>query len=140
FPLSFIGSCLGSYTITLIPSDFLRPLVVVLLIVIAVYTLRKKTWGDRMVYTGMTRGMAAAAALLVYAIGFYDGFFGSGTGSFLIFLMIFAGFDFIRAAGNAKVLNFGSSLGALITFGALGHVHVVFGIAMGLSMVAGALV
>lgn len=139
FPLAFIGSCLGSFAITRIPSEFLRPLIVVLLILITVYTLVKKNWGGQTVFSGMSARTLAIVVPLVFVIGFYDGFFGPGTGSFLIFLMVYAGFDFVRASGNSKVLNFGSNAGALILFASLGHVHYVYGLAMGIAMVMGAL-
>jgi uncharacterized membrane protein YfcA len=82
---------------------------------------------------------AIFAVLFAFAIGYYDGFFGPGTGSFLIFCMLLIGFDFVSAAGNAKVLNFGSNLASFITFAVLDSVNFTYGIPMGIAMVAGAL-
>lgn len=139
FPLSLMGSALGSYTITLIPSTFLKPLVVIMLILITLYSLIKKNWGVRSSYPGLVLKTATFAALFAFVIGYYDGFFGPGTGSFLIFCMLLIGFDFVSAAGNAKVLNFASNLASLITFAILDSVNFSYGIPMGIAMVAGAL-
>jgi uncharacterized protein len=78
--------------------------------------------------------------IIIFAIGFYDGFLGPGTGSFLLFSFLIIGFDFVQAAGNARILNFGSNIAALIIFLSMGTVNFAYGIPMGLAMVAGALV
>ncbi len=72
-------------------------------------------------------------------IGFYDGFFGPGTGSFLIFAFLLIGLDFIQAAASGKLLNFVSNIVSLITFLFLDVIHFEYGIIMGLSMILGAL-
>ena len=77
---------------------------------------------------------------MALALGFYDGFFGPGTGSFLIFGFLFLGYDFVTAAGNAKALNFASGAGALVSFAVAGTVYWNYGIAMGISMILGAIV
>lgn len=140
FPFSFIGSAVGSYCITQIPSEFLKPLVVALLVLIALYTLGKKGRGSLYGsgYRGMSLITAAAAALIAGAIGFYDGFFGPGTGSFLIFALLLLGFDFVGAAGNAKVLNFASNIASLATFLLLDSVNFTYGLPMAGAMILGA--
>ena len=77
--------------------------------------------------------------LLSLTLGFYDGFFGPGTGSFLLFGFIWIGFDFIGATANAKALNFASNLAAAILFSYMGAVDFSYAIPMGLSMIAGAI-
>ncbi|TVY00388.1 TSUP family transporter [Cohnella terricola] len=139
FPLALVGSAAGAYTVAFIPSSFLKPLVVVMLIAVTVYTAFKKNWGDRSTYRGLTKNAAIATAAIAAVIGYYDGFFGPGTGSFLIFAFLLLGFDFVLAAGNAKALNFASNIGSLLMFIALGKVNYVYGLPMGLAMVAGAL-
>jgi uncharacterized protein len=138
FPLSLGGAALGAYIIHRLPSDFLRPLVVVLLVAVTIYTLLKKNWGAASVYQGLSTRSAVLLGCGALAIGFYDGFFGPGTGSFLIFMFIFFGFDFVRASANAKVLNFASNLAALIMFWSLGSVSFTYGLPMGLAMILGA--
>lgn len=139
FPLSLIGSAIGAYTVTKIPPEFLKPLVITLLTLVAVYTLFKKDWGSQSTYKGMTRKIAYLSATIALIIGFYDGFFGPGTGSFLLFSFLMLGFDFVGAAGNSKVLNFGSNIAGMVTFMALGSVNYAYGIPMGLAMIAGAI-
>jgi uncharacterized membrane protein YfcA len=139
FPLALIGSVLGSYTVHFIPSSFLKPMVIVLLIAMTVYTFLKKNWGADAQKRKLTAAALAAVAIGTTVIGFYDGFFGPGTGSFLIFMFLFAGFDFVRASGASKVLNLGSNFGSLATFFFLGSVNWHYGVPMGIAMIAGAL-
>jgi hypothetical protein len=140
FPLSFVGAIAGAYFVHQIPADFLKPLVIVLLLAVLVYTLFKKNWGGVAMLGALGGWRGAALAGGALALGFYDGFFGPGTGSFLIFMYLFVGFDFVGASANAKVLNFGSNIASLATFFLLGSVNVYYGLPMGLAMVAGALV
>ncbi|WP_442603266.1 sulfite exporter TauE/SafE family protein [Paenibacillus sp. KN14-4R] len=140
FPLSFLGSVGGAYVIHLIPSGFLKPLVITLLVIVTIYTLFKKNWGAQTTYKAMTIGKAILLIIIASVIGFYDGFFGPGTGSFLLFVFLWYGFDFIGASANSKVLNLGSNLGSLITFILMGSVNFYYGIPLGLSMIVGALV
>lgn len=167
FPLSFIGSALGTYTVQLLPPDFLRPLVVVLLIAVLIYSLprtnairrlsgalrlpgsraaspsvrpeafnkQRDRPGEAAALSGWRKPAAAGCAL---ALGYYDGFFGPGTGSFLLFFFLLLGFDFVSASGNAKVLNFASNLASLAAFFWFKSVHLGYGLPMGLSMIAGA--
>ncbi|MFB6365008.1 sulfite exporter TauE/SafE family protein [Paenibacillus elgii] len=140
FPLSFIGSALGTYTIHLVPSTFLKPMVVGLLIVILIYTLLKKNWDGSGQQVRFTFASGLATAVCAFALGFYDGFFGPGTGSFLLFLFLMLGFDFVGASANAKVLNFASNIASLASFFWLKSVHLGYGLPMGLSMIAGSIV
>jgi uncharacterized membrane protein YfcA len=140
FPLSLLGSAAGALVVKLMPSDFLRPIVVVLLVAVTIYTLFRKNWGEKSTYSGITRKVALLGALAALGMGFYDGFFGPGTGSFLLFIFLTLGFDFVGAAGNAKVLNFGSNLAGMITFMSLGLVNYEYGIPMGIAMILGAIV
>lgn len=138
FWLSLAGSVAGAYIVQQIPSVFLRPLVIALLVIVALYTFLRKNWGTHSRYTGLTAPMAALAGFLSVALGFYDGFFGPGAGSFLLFGFLFLGFDFVEASGNAKALNFASNVGALATFALLGVVQYVYGLTMGAGMIIGA--
>lgn len=139
FPLSFIGSALGVIAVQQIPSQFLRPLVVVMLLVVTMYTFTRKEWGDTSTYQGITKKTAYLSGIAAFSIGFYDGFFGPGAGSFFIFAFLMIGFDFVTAAGNSKALNFASNIAAVITFIYFGSVHYYYAIPMGLSMILGAL-
>ncbi|MEK9198652.1 TSUP family transporter [Ureibacillus sp. FSL E2-3493] len=137
-PLIFIFSMIGAWTVHLMDSELLRPLIIVMLIVVLIYTLAKKNWGQLAERKPLKwkRGILFFSSLVLLA--FYDGFFGPGTGSFIIFVFLIMGFDFLEAAGNAKVLNFMSNIAALIMFLILGEVVFTYGIIMGLSMIVGA--
>lgn len=137
-PLSFIGSALGAYVVYLLPEKLMKNVIVALLVLVAVYTYRRKDWGD----TGTVQQLGVRALfgafIMALAIGFYDGFFGPGTGSFLIFGFLYLGYDFVTAAGNAKALNFASGVGALVSFAISGTIVWSYGVIMALAMIAGA--
>ncbi|MCC4721532.1 TSUP family transporter [Salinicoccus sp. RF5] len=137
FPLSFILSVCGALVAVRMPGEVLKPLVLVMLIFVLIYTLVKKDWGGIEKKAVFTREKIVFLVVFVMLIGFYDGFMGGGTGSFLMFLMLFCGFDFLRSAGNAKVLNFASNIGALLLFIIMGEVNYTYGLAMGASMILG---
>lgn len=138
FPLTFIGSMLGAWCVHLMDPQMLKPLMLIMLAAVAVYTIFKKDWGS--VYTPKKLSFRHYTIFLaaIFAIGFYDGFLGPGTGSFLIFAFLLIGFDFLKAAGNAKFLNFGSNIAGLLMFMFLGQVNYTYGIIMGLAQLAGA--
>lgn len=139
FPLSFLGSVIGVYLVQQIPSAFLKPLVVVMLLGVTVYTFTKKDWGDTSTYGGINRRVAWLSGVAAFGIGLYDGFFGPGAGSFFIFSFLLVGFDFVVSAGNAKALNFASNIAAVITFAYFGSINYHYAIPMGLAMIVGAI-
>ncbi|ATQ73429.1 hypothetical protein CR152_02060 [Massilia violaceinigra] len=131
----------GAYTVTKVPADFVRTLLPVVLVAVAVYTFRKKDFGSvhAPLHSGSTERWVAVG--IGAAIGFYDGFFGPGTGSFLLFLYVrFFGFDFLSASAAAKVVNVACNLSALMWFGYSGHVLWQLGLLMAACQVAGSLV
>ena len=138
-PLSFAGSAAGAYVGQhMLPEAVLKNIIVVLLVAVAVYTYRRKDWGDHSTAEKLGYGAFLGSLVMAFSLGFYDGFFGPGTGSFLIFAFLFLGFDFVTAAGNAKALNFASGVGALLFFAMGGSVIWSYGLIMGASMIAGA--
>ncbi len=138
---ALIFSFLGARTVVHVPGDFMRPAVLVLLIAVLIYTLWKKDLGKlhapRLSHAQqLWVGLATGAAL-----GFYDGFFGPGTGSFLIFAFVgLFGFSFLAASASAKVVNVITNLAALVYF--VSSSHVLYGVAapMAACNVAGSLV
>ena len=138
FPLSFIGSLTGVIVVRQIPPDFLRPLVVVMLIAVTIYSLVRKDWGETSTYHGMTKRMLYISSAVAFIFGFYDGFFGPGTGSFLLFAFLCVGFDFLGSAANARALNFASNIAAALLFSYFGVVNYVYAVPMGIAMIAGA--
>jgi uncharacterized membrane protein YfcA len=139
FPLSVLGSALGVYTVQFIPPHFLKPLVIVLLVLVTLYSLLRKNWGETSTYTGLTDKTVWLSGIIAFVLGFYDGFFGPGTGSFLLFAFLLVGFDFVTASGNARALNFGSNIAAVIVFGLMGSINYYYAIPMGSGMIIGAL-
>ena len=136
----FILAMLGASLATFLPAQLLKPIVIVILTLVLLYTIFKKDWGDVRRVQSFTVKKAILITILLSLIGFYDGFLGGGTGSFMMFILLMFGFDFLGAAGNAKVLNFASNLGALILFMILGEVNYLYGLIMAASMIVGSYV
>jgi len=137
---AFAFSYAGAAAVAWLPKDAVRPLILVMLVLAAVYTLKRKEFGQlhRPAHTG--RRELAYAALLGGVIGFYDGFFGPGTGSFLIFLFVrFFGFDFLHASAGAKVVNVATNLAALAYFLPNGYVLPLLAAGMALANVSGSM-
>jgi len=137
FALAFVGA----FTVTRISPDFLRKLLPFVLMAVAIYTFRKKDFGS--IHAPLHEGMKERVFAIGIGgcIGFYDGFFGPGTGSFLVFLFVrFFGFDFLGASAVAKVVNVACNLSALLWFGYSGHLIWQLGAVMALCNVAGSLV
>lgn len=138
--VSFVGSFAGAWAVTAISSDFLRKLLPLVLVFVLAYTLLKKDMGRHHAprYTG--RSEAIAACMIGLVIGFYDGFFGPGTGSFFVFLFVrLLGYDFLNASVSAKLLNIATNVAALILFTMKGHVWWHFAIPLALANVLGSL-
>ncbi len=136
----FAGSMAGAWTVTVISPDFLRRLLPVILLGVLIYTLARKDLGRHHAPRFEGRREALAAAVLGLTIGFYDGFFGPGTGSFFIFLFVrWLGFDFLHASASAKLLNTTSNLAAVMLFAWKGHVWWHFALVMAVANVVGSL-
>ncbi len=113
----------GAWTVTVISPDFLRRALPLILGGVLVYTLARKDLGRQHAPRFSGRREALAAGTLGLTIGFYDGFFGPGTGSFFVFLFVrWLGYDFLHASASAKLLNVTSNLAALILFISKGHI------------------
>ncbi|MDR2182903.1 MAG: TSUP family transporter [Clostridiales bacterium] len=118
------GSALGTWVVLLVNPDVLRVVLIVIVPVVAVFVLVKKDFGSRdRSDTLKTRTILIGAGIAAFVIGFYDGFFGPGTGTFLILIFtVFLRFDLVTANGNSKIINLSSNAGSLITFIANGQV------------------
>jgi uncharacterized membrane protein YfcA len=134
----FVGAMLGAWTVTVISPDFLRRALPLVLLGVLVYTVARKDLGRHHAPRFEGRAEAMAAATLGLTIGFYDGFFGPGAGSFFVFLFVrWLGYDFLHASASAKLLNVTSNLAALILFAVKGHVWWHFALAMAVANVIG---
>lgn len=135
---AFGASYCGALTMALWPRDLLRPIILVLLITVTVYTYRRKDFGVLGSETTQTGSGSLVAIAIGAAVGFYDGFFGPGAGSFLIFLFVrFLAVDFLRASAAAKIVNVATNSAALLYFVPNGDVMWPYGIAMALCNIAG---
>lgn len=135
------GSFIGAWVVTLIDPTFLRRLLPFILLAVLLYTLAKKDLG-RTHAPRHTPGRETALACAIGAvIGWYDGFFGPGTGSFFIFLFVrLLGYDFLNASASAKLLNVATNLAAIALFAMKGHVWWKIGLVMAVANVAGSLI
>jgi len=137
---AFAFSYAGAAAVAWLPKDAVRPLILILLVLAAIYTLKRKNFGQIHQPAHAGHRELLYAVLLGGVIGFYDGFFGPGTGSFLIFLFVrFFGFDFLHASAGAKVVNVATNLAALAYFVPNGYILPVLAAIMAAANVSGSL-
>ena len=138
---ALVGAFIGAWVVTLIDPSFLRRLLPFILLAVLLYTLAKKDLG-RTHAPRHARGRETLLACAIGAvIGWYDGFFGPGTGSFFIFLFVrLLGYDFLNASASAKLLNVATNLSALALFAMKGHVWWKIGLVMAVANVIGSLI
>jgi uncharacterized protein len=131
------GGAIGSVCVNLVPKEALQVVLPFLLIGMAIFFALSKSVRDDDAEARMTLMWFTFTA--AFGIGFYDGVFGPGTGSFfmLAFVMLL-GFGVRRATAHTKLLNFSSNLGSLIVFSFAGALLVPLGLAMGAAQFAGA--
>ncbi|MDC7701427.1 sulfite exporter TauE/SafE family protein [Vogesella indigofera] len=126
---AFAMAFLGAAAVSSVPQTLMRPLVLVLIVVMAIYTFRKKDFGQLARPQTVGTRERVLSVLIGGGIGFYDGLFGPGTGSFLIFLFVrcFA-FDFLQASAASKFVNLATNIAALSFFVPAGKV--LYGVAL----------
>jgi uncharacterized protein len=108
---------LGARAVSLVDKDSLKPFIIVMFSLVAIYTFIKKDFGKAQAKNLSNKQSLAIALLTGVIIGFYDGFFGPGTGSFLVFIYVFLfGFDFLQASASAKLVNATTNIAALYFF------------------------
>ncbi len=135
------GSFLGAWVVTRISADALRTALPFVLLMVLVYTLARKDLGRHHAPRFSGRAEALVASAVGAVIGFYDGFFGPGTGSFFVFLFVrLLGYDFLNASASAKLLNTSTNVAAIVLFGLKGHMWWHIAAVMAVANVAGSLV
>ncbi|MCL2657853.1 MAG: TSUP family transporter [Betaproteobacteria bacterium] len=138
---AFLGSWIGAQSVSLLHRETMKPLVLLLLILVGGYTFAKKDFGRMEGHPIALRWRLPVALGFGGIIGFYDGFFGPGTGSFLIFVFIrWFGFDFLRASAAAKLVNVATNLGAILFFSTHDGVYWKLAAMMAVANLLGALV
>ena len=138
---AFLGSAGGAVLASKIPTSSMRPMVLVLLIIVAIYTWFKPDLGKFENLRHLPKRRVQIAAIAGVVIGFYDGIFGPGTGSFLMLILVASlGYAFITASAIAKVVNVATNVGAIMVFGLNGAVLWQIGIILGIANISGAVI
>lgn len=138
---ALIFSYLGAMAVAYFPPALLRPLILALLVAVAVYTFLRKDFGAGENQDQATANPLLPSFVLGSIMGFYDGFFGPGTGSFLIFLLVrFFGMDFLHASASAKIVNVATNVAALAFFIPHGNAMVGVALAMAACNMGGAII
>ena len=134
---TFLGAALGTLGVRQIGPDTLKVVIPLLLIAVAVYSLRTPKLGEVDAKPQIARGRFDLVFGLL--LGFYDGFFGPGTGTFwTMAFVLMLGFNLTRATAHTKVVNFASNLCSLLIFGLAGKINYPAGIIMGSGQLIGA--
>ena len=137
---AFIGSACGARLAAEFPKSVFRPIIVILLFLVAIYTWKRPHLGmeENLKFTPKIRRLLVAGFGLL--IGFYDGIFGPGTGSFLLFILVgLIGYAFLKASATAKLVNIATNFAAIITFSATGHIWWKVGLILALANVSGSI-
>ncbi len=137
---AFIGSIAGAAFAASVPKEFFKPFIVLLLTSVAIYTWRKPELGmsENLKFTNQKR--LFLVALIGLLIGFYDGIFGPGTGTFLVFFLVSGiGYAFLKASGTAKLVNIATNAGAILSFQITGHIWWQLGLLLAIANVSGAI-
>jgi uncharacterized membrane protein YfcA len=133
-----LAAVAGAEAVTLVDISLLRPLLLVLLGIMVVYTIARPKLGEVGADGETPKAGTAGFIALAAVFGFYDGFFGPGAGSVLMFALVrWFGFNFLRAAAMTKVLNLTSNLCALLLFIWTGNVFYAVALPMAACNVCG---
>lgn len=138
-PLAFCSSILGVVALHIIPSDFLRYIMVILLIIVGLYTFIHKDFGQAKP-TGLRADYKKWFAIIAIVMGFYDGFFGPGSGTFYVFAFLWVGYDYVRGSANGKMLTTAAMLGALPIFIYNGTFYWDYALFMFIGIIPGAVI
>lgn len=136
--IALVGSFGGAAVATILPPAAFKPIIVIALLAVALFTAFRPQLGHRTLlrFHGHRHHIAAGAAGL--AIGFYDGLIGPGTGTFLVITLVtLLGYDFLQASAKAKIVNLATNIGALLLFIPHGAVLWVLGGILAVANVAG---
>jgi hypothetical protein len=135
--LTFLGAGLGTLTVQQLDPAFLRRFIPALLLGVAICLFFKPALGQTDDPPRLSRG--GFDALFGLGLGFYDGFFGPGTGTFwaLGFVLVL-GFNLTKATAQTKAMNFASNAASLLFFLIAGQVHFIAGFTMGAGQLLGA--
>jgi uncharacterized membrane protein YfcA len=136
--LTFMGACLGAWTVTQVSPSLLRRALPFVLLALLAYTLARKDLGREHAPRWHGRQEVWLISSMGLVVGFYDGFFGPGAGSFFVFFLVrMMGYDFLHASAGAKLLNTASNAAALLAFSWTGHVWWHLALPLAVANIAG---
>lgn len=139
--VAFPAALAGASLVSAVSPALFRPLVPIMLTAVLAYVLWHRDLGARHAPIPFSRRRGYFALAAIVGIGLYDGFFGPGTGGFLMVLFIRVyGFDFLHASAGARTINVATNAGALLFFGIHGEIHWGLGIALGACNAVGSVV
>jgi uncharacterized membrane protein YfcA len=137
FVVTFVAAAFGAIAVQQVGPEFLRKAIPILLVAVAIYLVLKPQVGERDLHARVPRSTFDLTFGLL--IGFYDGFFGPGTGTFWAMAYVLGqGFNLTKATGYTKVMNFASNLSSLLLFILGGKVLFLVGLLMGSGQLLGA--
>ena len=137
--ISFLFAFIGSHLLTVVPNDFMKPVLLVVLVLLLLYTYFKKDLGQFTTSKLSTHQLYLTAIGISMVLGFYDGFIGPGTGSLLIMAYVaFLGFDFMSSSAYAKLINLATNIGSITLFVIKGKIIWSVAIPMAICNVTGA--
>jgi uncharacterized membrane protein YfcA len=136
--IALLAAYAGSVTLTMVSNAFMKPVFLFMLIGVFIYTFTKKDFGLHSEKKLSAKKEFYYCLLTALCIGFYDGFIGPGTGSFLVlFFISILGFDFLKASAHAKIVNVSTNLGSILFFSNYGHILYQYAIPMALCNISG---
>ena len=136
--IAFIAAMFGSLLLTRVSNAFIKPLLLIVLCAVAIYTYSKKNFGQHDAKDHSSQKQLLLVAIISVAIGFYDGFIGPGAGSFLILAFVsILGFDFLHSSAYAKLINLATNLGSIVLFFIKGKIIWAVAIPMAISNAIG---
>lgn len=139
--LALLCSYTGSYILTHVSNTFMKPVLLVVLAGIAIYTFIKKDLGSKSSKKVSDKKLLIYAASISIVIGLYDGFIGPGAGSFLILAFVaLLKFDFLEASAHAKIVNLATNMGSIILFMIKGKIIWLYALPMAAANALGAMV
>jgi len=129
--LAMAAAFTGSQLLTMVKNDFMKPILLVVLSFVAIYTYSKKNFGQHKEKDHTAKTEIIYAVAISILLGFYDGFIGPGTGSFLVLAFITVlGYDFLHSSANAKMVNLATNFGSICLFILKGKIVWVIAIPM----------
>ena len=114
---AFVSAFLGSQLLTVISNDFMKPVLLLILVILAIYTIFKKDFGQAQERKIPYHNAIINGCIVSIIVGFYDGFIGPATGTFFILgFVTLLGMDFLKANTNAKLINLATNFGSICLF------------------------